>query len=64
VREAHSVAIHPLEGGEHITLAQLPGTSTELGSSRRDQRRRSSALSAASSASRRYRALEDDIGGL
>jgi hypothetical protein len=34
---------------QEVALAQLPGTPLELGSSRRDQRRRSSALSAASS---------------
>jgi hypothetical protein len=44
-----------------VTLAQLPGASIDLGSSRRDQRRRSSALSAASSVARRYRSLDDDM---
>jgi hypothetical protein len=44
-----------------VTLAQLPGTPIELGSSRRDQRRRSSTLSAASSVARHYRPLDDDV---
>jgi hypothetical protein len=39
---------------QEVPLAQLPGTSMELGSSRRDQRRRSSGLSAASSIARHY----------
>jgi hypothetical protein len=46
---------------QEITLAQLPGSSIELGASRRDQRRRSSALSAASSIARHYRPLDDDM---
>jgi hypothetical protein len=46
---------------QEITLAQLPGSSIELGTSRRDQRRRSSALSAASSIARHYRPLDDDM---
>jgi hypothetical protein len=46
---------------QEVTLAQLPGTSIELGSSRRDQRRRSSALSAASSVARHYRPLDDGM---
>jgi hypothetical protein len=46
---------------QEITLAQLPGTSIELGASRRDQRRRSSALSAASSIARRYQPLDDGM---
>ena len=46
---------------QEVLLAQLPGTSIELGSSRRDQRRRSSALSAASSVSRRYQPLDDGM---
>jgi hypothetical protein len=46
---------------EEVTLAQIPGTSIELGSSRRDQRRRSSVLSAASSVARHYRPLDDDM---
>ena len=46
---------------QEVTLAQLPGTSIELGSCRRDQRRRSSALSAASSVARHYRPLDDDM---
>jgi hypothetical protein len=46
---------------QEITLAQLPGTSIELGASRRDQRRRSSGLSAASSVARRYQSLDDDM---
>jgi hypothetical protein len=46
---------------QEVTLAQLPGTSIELGSSRRDQRRRSSALSAASSVARHYRPLDGDM---
>jgi hypothetical protein len=44
-----------------VTLTQLPGTSIELGASRRDQRRRSSAMSAASSVARHYRPLDDDM---
>jgi hypothetical protein len=55
-------------GRQEVTLAQLPGTSIELGASRRDQRRRSSALSAASSVARHYRPLDEDMevaqGGL
>ena len=66
------VALNQLESASHqaqeITLAQLPGTTIELGASRRDQRRRSSALSAASSVARHYRPLDDDMevaqGGL
>jgi hypothetical protein len=46
---------------QEVTLAQLPGMSIELGSSRRDQRRRSSALSAASSVARHYRPLDDGM---
>jgi hypothetical protein len=46
---------------QEITLAQLPGSSIELGASRRDQRRRSSALSAASSIARHYQPLDDDM---
>jgi hypothetical protein len=49
---------------QEVTLAQLPGTSIELGSSRRDQRRRSSALSAASSVARHYRPLDDGMEGV
>ena len=37
------------------------GSSIELGASRRDQRRRSSALSAASSIARHYRPLDDEM---
>jgi hypothetical protein len=48
-------------GRQEVTLAQLPGTSIELGSGRRDQRRRSSALSTASSVARHYRPLDDDM---
>jgi hypothetical protein len=46
---------------QEVTLAQLPGTSIELGSCRRDQWRRSSALTAASSVARHYRPLDDDM---
>jgi hypothetical protein len=46
---------------QEVSLAQLPGMSIELGSSRRDQRRRSSALSASSSVARHYRSLDDDM---
>jgi hypothetical protein len=46
---------------QKVTLAQLPGTLIQLGSCRRDQRRRSSALSAASLVARHYRPLDDDM---
>jgi hypothetical protein len=53
---------------QEVALAQLPGTLIELGSSRCGRPRRSSASSAASSVSRRYRPLDDDMdmaqGGL
>jgi hypothetical protein len=44
-----------------VALAQLAGALLEPGSSRRDQRRWSSALSAASSVSRCYRVLDDGM---
>jgi hypothetical protein len=47
--------------GQEVTLGQLPGTSIKLGASRRDQRRHSSVLSAASSVARHYRPLDDDM---
>jgi hypothetical protein len=64
-QRAHELALSRPELGslerQEVALAQLTGTSLELGSSRRDQRRRSSALSAASSVARHYRPLDDEM---
>jgi hypothetical protein len=46
---------------QEVSLAQLTGASIEFGTSRRGQRRRSSALSAASSVARHYRPLDDGM---
>jgi hypothetical protein len=64
-QRAHEVTLAQPELGSlerhEVALAQLTGSSLELGSSRRDQRRRSSGLSAASSVARRYRPLDDEM---
>jgi hypothetical protein len=62
---AHEPApIQPELAGHGIALAQLCGEPIELGPSRRDQRRRSSGLSAASSVARRYQPMDDDLEAL
>jgi hypothetical protein len=64
-QKAHEAALSQPELGslerQEVALAQLTGAPLELGSSRRDQRRRSSALSAASSVARHYRPLDDEM---
>jgi len=49
---------------EVAVRAQLSSTATDLSPCRHDHRRRSSVLSVASSVSRRYEALDDDMEGL
>jgi hypothetical protein len=59
---AHELApSQPELAGHGIALAQLCGDHIELDPSRRDQRRRSSGLSAASSIARRYQPMDDDL---